>query len=126
MTPDDDRAMHGHRATIEIDLAAIDTDGLRGPPDGKVAVAYEFVIPDTAAARRRVLAIDPAVEFMPGSRGRIGAGRSARVRPMTSPGPHHGTLDTAAVLAGLRALRERQPVQFAAFYSSQLGGIGRA
>ena len=32
-------------------------------------------------------------------------------------------LDTAATLAALRRLRERQPVKFAAFYSSQLGGI---
>src|SRR5678809_1142185 len=32
-------------------------------------------------------------------------------------------LDTAAVIAALRATRERQPVKFAAFYSSQLGGI---
>jgi hypothetical protein len=61
------------RATIEIDLEALDADGLRGPPDGKVAVDYEFVIPDTAAAREAVSRIDPSVEFMPGSRGRIGA-----------------------------------------------------
>src|SRR6185369_570845 len=32
-------------------------------------------------------------------------------------------LDAAAVLAALRDLRDRQPVKFAAFYSSQLGGI---
>ena len=32
-------------------------------------------------------------------------------------------LDTAGALAALRHLRERQPVKFAAFYSSQLGGI---
>ena len=32
-------------------------------------------------------------------------------------------LDSAATLAALRRLRERQPVKFAAFYSSQLGGI---
>ncbi len=32
-------------------------------------------------------------------------------------------LDTAAVLAALRDLRERQPVKYSAFYSSQLGGI---
>jgi 4-amino-4-deoxychorismate lyase len=33
------------------------------------------------------------------------------------------SLDAAAALAALRNLRERQPVKFAAFYSSQLGGI---
>src|SRR5512143_886107 len=41
--------------------------------------------------------------------------------PMTDSTP--ATLDAAAVLAALRRLRERQPVKFAAFYSSQLGGI---
>jgi len=61
-------------ATIELDLEALDGDGLRGPPDGKVAVAYEFAIPDTPEARAVVQGIDPTVEFHPGSRGRIGAG----------------------------------------------------
>ena len=61
------------RAKIEFDLESLDADGLRGPPDGKVAVDYEFVIPDTAAAREAVSRIDPSVAFMAGSRGRIGA-----------------------------------------------------
>jgi hypothetical protein len=61
------------RAKIEVDLEALDADGLRGPPDGKVAVDYEFAIPDTAAAREEVSRIDPSVAFMAGSRGRIGA-----------------------------------------------------
>ena len=61
------------RAKIELDLEALDADGLRGPPDGKVAVDYEFVIPDTPAARETVSRIDPSVHFFPGSRGRIGA-----------------------------------------------------
>lgn len=61
------------RAKIELDLEALDADGLRGPPDGKVAVDYEFAIPDTPAAREAVSRIDPSVAFMPGSRGRIGA-----------------------------------------------------
>lgn len=61
------------RAKIEFDLEALDADGLRGPPDGKVAVDYEFAIPDTDAARDAVSRIDPSVVFMAGSRGRIGA-----------------------------------------------------
>lgn len=61
------------RAKIEVDLEALDADGLRGPPDGKVAVDYEFAIPDTAAAREAVSQIDPSVTCFPGSRGRIGA-----------------------------------------------------
>jgi len=61
------------RAKIELDLEALDADGLRGPPAGKVAVDYEFAIPDTPAAREAVSQIDPSVNFFPGSRGRIGA-----------------------------------------------------
>ena len=61
------------RAKIEVDLEALDADGLRGPADGKVAVDYEFAIPDIPAAREAVTRIDPSVAFMAGSRGRIGA-----------------------------------------------------
>jgi len=61
------------RAKIEFDLDSLDTDGLRGPADGKVAVDYEFAIPDTPAARAAVTRIDPSITFQPGSRGRIGA-----------------------------------------------------
>ncbi len=58
---------------VEIDLSQIDAAGLRGPADGKVAVAYEFSIPDTEDAQSQVAAIDKTVQFMPGSSGRIGA-----------------------------------------------------
>ncbi len=61
-------------AKVEIDLASIDADGRCGPPDGKVAVSYEFCIPDTERHKAEVRAIDRSVQFMPGSRGRIGAG----------------------------------------------------
>jgi len=61
-------------AKITFDLGQIDEHGLRGPPDGKVAAAYEFCIPDTAENRAEVKAIDGTVEFVPGSRGRIGCG----------------------------------------------------
>jgi 4-amino-4-deoxychorismate lyase len=40
--------------------------------------------------------------------------------PVTTPLP---VLDADQVVAALRAMRERQPVKFSAFYSSQLGGI---
>ena len=61
-------------AKIEMDLTRLDADGLRGPANGKVAVSYEFCIPNTDRAKAEVKAIDPTVEFMAGSRGRIGAG----------------------------------------------------
>ena len=58
---------------VEFDLSQLDADGLRGPPDGKVAMSYEFCIPNTAGCRKQVKSVDPTVQFMPGSRGRIGA-----------------------------------------------------
>jgi 4-amino-4-deoxychorismate lyase len=42
---------------------------------------------------------------------------------MPASGTAFQTLSDADVLARLRALRNRQPVKFAAFYSSQLGGV---
>lgn len=62
------------RRKIAFDLEALDAEGLAGPADGKVAVSYEFRIPDTAAARAAVLAIDPDIEITTGSRGRVDAG----------------------------------------------------
>ena len=51
------------RVKNELDLEALDADGLRGPPDGKVAVDYEFAIPDTPASREAVSQINPGVNF---------------------------------------------------------------
>ena len=65
-----------HARKVELDLAALDVDGLRGPPGGKVSVSYEFCIPDTAECMAEVKAIDQTVQFMPGSPGRIGAGKN--------------------------------------------------
>jgi hypothetical protein len=63
------------KAKIQFDVKQIDADGLRGPANGKVAVSYEFKIPNTPAARAEVKAIDSSIQFMAGSRGRIGAGK---------------------------------------------------
>lgn len=60
-------------ADVAVDLTTIDDEGLRGTGAGRVAVSYEFAIPDTPAARDAVRRIDRSVEFMPGSRGRVGA-----------------------------------------------------
>ena len=59
---------------IAFDLSAFDADGLRGPPDGKRAVAYEFCIPDGNERRHEVHRIDPTVRFHRGSPGRVGCG----------------------------------------------------
>ena len=84
---------------VEIDLAQLDAEGLRGPADGKVAVSYEFCIPDTPECKARVRAIDPTVRFMPGSRGRIGA----RAGQCLCIGSTHQK-DYAKVLRSLAAL----------------------
>lgn len=62
-------------AKITLDLTQLDSQGLRGKGTGKVAVGYEFAIPDTPDCRDRVKAIDPSVQFMPNSPGRVGAGK---------------------------------------------------
>jgi hypothetical protein len=56
---------------ITFDLAPLDDEGLAGPPDGKVAISYEFCIPATQAAQDEVRMIDPTVSFFPGTPGRI-------------------------------------------------------
>lgn len=58
---------------IQLDLQSLGQDGLRGPAGGKVAVSYEFAIPDTDACKAEVKSIDPTVQFMPGSAGRVQA-----------------------------------------------------
>jgi hypothetical protein len=60
---------------VELDLTRLDKNGLRGPPDGKVSLSYEFCIPNTDKCKAEVKAIDGTVRFMPGSSGRIGAGK---------------------------------------------------
>ncbi|MDD2999353.1 MAG: hypothetical protein PHV05_09865 [Candidatus Riflebacteria bacterium] len=62
------------RFKVELDLEQLDEHGLRGALDGKVSVSYEFCIPNTVECKARVKAIDETAQFMPGSRGRIGAG----------------------------------------------------
>ena len=57
---------------IKFPLDNINSDGLRGPPDGLSAVSYEFCIPANERVYQEVLRIDPSVTLSPGSRGRIG------------------------------------------------------
>jgi len=59
---------------VELNLTQLDENGLRGSGAGKVSVAYEFSIPNTEDCKAQVHAIDPSVQFIPGSRGRVGAG----------------------------------------------------
>ena len=59
----------------------------------------------------------------PRNRGESGRARMLRVAAMPASPTDLQVLTAADVLASLRTLRERQPVAFSAFYSSQLGGI---
>lgn len=59
-------------AVIGFDLGRLDDRGLQGPPDGLRSLDYEYCIPEGAAYRAQVIAIDPSARVLPGSRGRIG------------------------------------------------------
>jgi hypothetical protein len=59
-------------AKVAFDLDELDDDGLVGPADGKRALSYEFCIPPSEECKELVASIDPTVEFMCGSPGRIG------------------------------------------------------
>jgi hypothetical protein len=64
----------GGIAKVGLDLSRLDGQGLVGPADGKVALGYEFCIPAGATYADEVRSIDPSLELMPGSRGRLGCG----------------------------------------------------
>jgi hypothetical protein len=57
---------------IAMDLSALDDRGLRGPPKGLRSMSYEFCIPANERYASEVQRIDPTLELMRGSRGRIG------------------------------------------------------
>ena len=57
---------------IQFDLSALNDAGLFGPADGLRALHYEFCIPATEAHVDEVRTIDPSIEVMRRSPGRIG------------------------------------------------------
>jgi len=70
-----EKNLPGSMDKVEFDLTRLDEQGLRGPDGGKVAVSYEFKIPNTDKCKVEVKSIDRSVQLMAGSRGRIGAGK---------------------------------------------------
>ena len=66
---------HPLSSKIDIDLADVNREGLRGPPDGLRAVHYEFCIPAGEQSAKEVRSIDSTAQFMPASRGRTGCAR---------------------------------------------------
>lgn len=83
---------------IKFSLDRIRPDGLRGPPDGLVSVAYEFCVPAGEAFYQQVRQIDPSVKFYPGSRGRIGCapGQALCIGETHQPGWRQVLLKLAA------------------------------
>lgn len=57
---------------ISFDLSGLSAEGLTGPETGQRSIGYEFCIPATADHLAEVTAIDPSVQYFPGSPGRIG------------------------------------------------------
>jgi len=61
---------------VKIDLKNLDAEGLSGAATGKVAVHYEFCIPNDEQHWKMVKNIDPTAQKYPGSSGRAGCGGS--------------------------------------------------
>lgn len=57
---------------VTFELAQLNEEGLRGPADGLRSLSYEFCIPSGEQFKEQVSGIDPSVQFMCGSRGRVG------------------------------------------------------
>ena len=57
---------------IKFPLDDIRPDGLRGPPDGLVAVSYEFCVPASDQLYQEILRVDPGLKIYSDSPGRIG------------------------------------------------------
>jgi hypothetical protein len=68
-----------HLKKITFDLNQLDENGLSGPEGGKVAVSYEFCIPNTAQHIKEVSGIDQTLNMQYGSPGRIGCLRGREV-----------------------------------------------
>ena len=72
MNPDPGNRSDCHK--LGFDLSELDEHGLIGPPDGKVAVSYEFCVPKDERRVDEVRTIDPSVAIQAGSPGRVGCG----------------------------------------------------
>jgi hypothetical protein len=92
------RTGSGPAGKLGFDPDLINEDGLYGPPDGLRALDYEFCIPDVAAYRHQVAAIDPSIRFS-GSPGRIGCSKDEVLALGNSHQPHfRSILERLAVL----------------------------
>jgi hypothetical protein len=71
ITAEKNVAYQPEMSKIQFPLDNIDADGLRGPPDGLVAVSYEFCVPTDESIYQEVQRIDPTIQMHAGAPGRI-------------------------------------------------------
>jgi hypothetical protein len=91
---------------IKFDLSRLDENGLAGPPDGKVAVSYEFCIPADETKWREVQKIDGTAQKNSG-KGRIGCtSEQWLVIGSTHQKNHRRVLYELAALPYLQEIRE--------------------
>lgn len=64
----------GSQKKITFNLTSLDDEGLYGAANGKRALSYEFCIPDKEGDISKVKHIDPTLQCMSESTGRIGCG----------------------------------------------------
>lgn len=85
----------------------IGPDGLRGPPDGRVSVAYEFCVPADESVYRELLQIGQALSINPSAPGRIGCtGRQALIIGDTGQPHWRNTLQALTGLDYVVEIRE--------------------
>lgn len=89
---------------IKFSLRDIAPDGLRGLPDGQVAVAYEFCVPRDDRLYAEIRRLDPSVQIHPGSRGRSGCGNDQALCTGSTHQP--GWLEVLRQLAALTYVTE--------------------
>jgi hypothetical protein len=61
---------------VKVDFNRLDENGLAGPPNGKVAVNYEFCIPGADKYWNEVHKIDKTAQLQKTSKGRAGCNKS--------------------------------------------------
>ena len=92
---------------IKFRLNNIRADGLRGSPDGLVAVAYEFCIPADEGVYEEVLRIDPGIQIYAASPGRIACADNQTLSIGGTNQPHwRAVLQELASLSYIVEIRE--------------------
>ena len=91
---------------IKFSLDEIRPDGLRGPADGLVSVAYEFCVPADNNVYQEVRRIDPSVQIQASSRGRIACAAGQALSIGETYQPHwKDILDKLAALPYITEIR---------------------